>query len=896
MQQVRGSFSAGDTVADDYLVIGLAGAGGMGVVYRAKDLKLERVVALKFLPPEVDVSSHEKERFLREARTASSLDHPNIGVIHGIEETPDGSTFIIMAFYEGQSLAEKMRSGPLTPAEAVDIAIQVASGLHAAHHHRVVHRDIKPSNVMLAEPVSGAPVPAGVVKIVDFGLAQIMSDRTASGTGIEGTVRYMAPEQSIGGVVDHSADQWALGVVLAEMLTGSHPFESETVGATFAAILNKPPALDGVPVELQRIIYKALAKEPANRYASCEEMRRELEAVRPLLAAAPAAEAPAHSSHWNPISGRSWRTSSAQRERSLASGSSVTIEAERTRGRIAWAIAAVLIVIVLVVGGLLAPRFGAPTPFTAQEKHIAVLPFDNIGNNPENRVLIEGLMDSLAGKLSNLQVGNKQLWVIPSSEVRRRGIAEPGEARRQLGATLVVKGSVQRDGSDVHLNVNLIDARTLRQIGSAELDDPSGDLAALENDAVARLAELMDAAAPAAARSKAPHAGSSSTPVAYEEYLTALAYMERHDKQGNLALAEAALKKAVRIDAGFALGYAQLGEVYRLKYQVDQDPRWLAQAEANCKKAIELDPSLPATYATLGMIHDLRGNHELALEEFQQALKLEPNNVTAMSGLGRSYLRSGRTADAESAYQKAVKLKPQDWETYNSLGEFEQDQHKYSEAIKAYQQALQLTPDNAFVLLNLGGAYADSADPKLASAAEEALHKSIAIMPTYAAFANLGELYLNQHRFEEAASAIRRALAINGRSWPVWNDLLDISLWLHDPARVSEASAHVVALLDQASRTEPGDARLHAYLARAYAVRQEREKSLAEVDTVLTLSPENAENLAILADAYDALGERRAAVKTLTRALRLGAAAAGLRNDPMIQGVLADPAVRISTR
>ena len=137
-----------------------------------------------------------------------------------------------MAFYEGQSLAEKIRSGPLPPAEAVDIAMQVACGLHAAHQHRVVHRDIKPSNVMLAEPISGSPVPNGVVKIVDFGLAQIISDRTASGTGIEGTVRYMAPEQSVGAAVDHTADQWALGVVLAEMLTGIHPFECATVGAT----------------------------------------------------------------------------------------------------------------------------------------------------------------------------------------------------------------------------------------------------------------------------------------------------------------------------------------------------------------------------------------------------------------------------------------------------------------------------------------------------------------------------------------------------------------------------------------------------------------------------------------------------------------------------------------
>ena len=887
MQQVRGSFSAGDTVADDYMVIGLAGAGGMGVVYRAKDLKLERVVALKFLPPEVDASTHEKGRFLREARTASSLDHPNIGVIHGIEETPDGATFIIMAFYEGQSLAEKIRSGPLPPLEAVDIAMQVACGLHAAHQHRVVHRDIKPSNVMLAEPVAGTPVPNGVVKIVDFGLAQIISDRTASGTGIEGTVRYMAPEQSIGGAVDHTADQWALGVVLAEMLTGIHPFECETVGATFAAILNKPPALDGVPPELQRIIYKALAKEPVNRFASCDELMRELVAVRPFLAGAAAMPVPPRSALWNPVSGRSWRSSSAHRELALASGSSATIEAERTRVQMRWAIAVLAIMVTLAAGIAIWSRSSATAPFAVREKHIAVLPFDNIGNNPENKILIEGLMDSLASRLSNLQVGDKLLWVIPSSEVRLRGVVEPGDALKKLGATMVVEGSVERDGSDIHLTVNLIDARSLRQIGSAELADPSGDLATLENGAVGRLSELMDASSlsPSPLKAKSP-ANSAPKPVAYEEYLTALAYMDRYDKPSNLDHAIASLKKAVRTDPGFTLGFAQLGEAYRLKYQAEQDAHWLFEAEQSCRKAIELDANLPAAYATLGAIHSDAGKHDLALQEFEQALKLDPTNIVALESLGRAYEHYGRISDADATLRKAVALRPSDWTTYNELGRFEQRQGKYSEAIEDYKRALQGAPDNAFVLVNLGGAYADTNDPKLAAPAEQALRQSLSIRPSFAAYANLGSLYLHQHRFEEAATATRQALSLNDRDWELWHNLTDCYTWLQQPERAAEARQHAIALLEKALHTDGSDAALHSSLAQAYAAEQQKGKSLAEIKLALSLSPGNTDVLETVADAYQDMGDGKQAVKMLGLAMKAGLSRDAIADDPDIQPVL----------
>jgi serine/threonine protein kinase len=280
MPELKHSFSEGETVAGNYRVLSIAGSGGMGVVYRALDLRLERTVALKFLPPALNASERDKDRFLREARTASSLDHPNIGVIHGAEETSDGLTFIVMAFYEGASLAERLRSGPLSAHESIRIATQMAAGLAEAHSRGIIHRDIKPSNVMLN--------PSGLVKIVDFGLARAISEKTISQVGIAGTVRYMSPEQTMERQLDQRCDIWALGVVFAEMLTGASPFERNTIPATLYAILNESPRNSAsVHPALQPILYRSLAKDAARRYAFCAEFLADLEPAAARIPLAP---------------------------------------------------------------------------------------------------------------------------------------------------------------------------------------------------------------------------------------------------------------------------------------------------------------------------------------------------------------------------------------------------------------------------------------------------------------------------------------------------------------------------------------------------------------------------------------------------------------------------------
>ena len=884
MPVLKTRFSEGDLIAGNYRVISVAGSGGMGVVYQARDQRLDRTVALKFLPADLNSSQREKERFLREARTASSLDHPNIGVIHGIEETDDGLTFIVMAFYEGSSLAQRIHERSMKLHEAVNIVRQMAQGLGEAHSHGIVHRDVKPSNVMLTS--------SGLVKIVDFGLARAMTEQTASQTGVTGTMRYMSPEQAMDRGVDQRCDIWALGVVFAEMLTGNTPFHAESITAILFAILNEPPkGLEVVHTALQPILYRALAKDPDRRYGSCAEFLADLDVAEKQV---PLEDAAADLTQKLPSAARGGRTN-AHTRRLIAEASRGTwgTAAKENSPMTKWLLAALILLLAVGLGlGFIPPlrdRVVALVTGAPATKHVAVLPFDNIGSNPENAALTDGLMDSLAGKLSNLDVGNQSLWVVPNSEVRRRNINDPSDALKQLGANLVVKGAVERDGKDIRLTVNLIDTKNLRQVGSAMLEDPAGDLSTLEDEAVSRLAKLMNISVTA---DMLRSTGGSLNPAAYEDYLTALGYMQRYDKAGNLDSAITSLQKAIQTDPAFALGYAQLGEAYRLKNMVDQNPRWLTEAEAYAQKAVEIDDRIPSVYVTLGRMHDSAGKHDLALEEFKHAIALDPRNASALAGMARAYEHAGRLADAEAAFRKAADLQPNDWDGHNNLAMFLGRQNKYPQAIAEYKAALQLAPDNSQVLFNLGGTYIDMGDPKFFAEAETSLKRSLAISPSFAAYANLGALYDKQGKYQDAADMTRKALDMNNQNYVVWENLRADYEWLQQPDKAADVRRHETPLLEQTVQQHPRDAAPFAMLADLYAADHDREKALASLRTALALAPDDATVLGSAVDVYENLGDRVEVGAYVEKTLKHGGNKEQFSTDPELQNALNDPAIK----
>jgi len=873
-----------DEQVGDYKILGTAGVGGMGIVYKALDLKLNRTVALKFLPSELNAASKDKQRFLQEARTASGLDHTNIGVIHGLEETAEGHTFIVMAYYEGLTLAERIRRGPLLPKEALSIMVQLAHGLIEAHEHSIIHRDVKPSNVIMTRQ--------NVAKIVDFGLARVAnSAATTLSAGPVGTLAYMSPEQVRNEPLDRRTDIWSLGVVFAEMLTGKHPFQRDNVSAVLLAILEQPPPIEGLDPALAAMVCRALAKDRVHRYNDCRELLADLEACQPAFADQPSSP-----------STRDLRSSSLNLKKALEHASSTRPLATPIDRARRWAVELVAAVLLLAALSLLIPPVrqsvvGLLSGGSGGEKHIAVLPFDNIGSNPENEAISEGLQDSLTSKLSNLEgsenAGQQSLWVVPSSEVRRRKVTDPEAALREFGATLVVKGSVLRDGSGVHLTVNLIRTKDVRQEGSLTVQDPAGDFAALQDKAVTGLARLMHLEVPATAlRATEVRAA----PVAYEGYLKALGYMQRYDKPGNLDQAISVLSEAVGSDPQFAVGYAALGEAYRMKYQLDKNPKWTELALANGTKATQLNDSLPSAFVTLGRIHDATGKNDLALTEFQRALQLDPRNAEALAGEARSYERSARPADAEAAYKKAIALRPDYWDGYNSLGNFYDAQGKYDDAVAQFKRAIELTPDNAQVYSNLGAVYLDTGDPKKYSLAEVALRKSNELSPNYPAYANLAFLYSSEQRFAESADACEKALKLNDKDFLTWANLAAAYDGLKDKAKADAARDRELPLLEAAVESNSRDAGAQARLALLYAEKSIRDKALTRIQTALALAPDDADVLENVGEAYEILGDRRHAIEAIEKSLQKGYSLEQLKSDPTLKVLLTDPNFRPSKK
>lgn len=849
-----------------YDILGKLGAGGMGVVYKARDTRLQRTVALKFLPEAIDSDTKAREMFMQEARAASALDHPNIGTIHGIEESPEGHLFIVMAYYEGETLAQKMASGCLPAAEAASIGLQVARGLAEAHAHGIVHRDIKPSNIILTAQ--------GLAKIVDFGLARVIQSASSTQTAsISGTAHYMSPEQALGKPLDQRTDLWSLGATLYGMVNGRLPFEGESAPATLFAIVHQPPReIDpGVPAALQRIIYKALAKAREERYSSAAEMMAELQELsggRAFSEADP-----------------TLTVKDLDRYRELASGT--RMPGDKSRAWFSgWVREAALCLVVLLAATLAIPSvrqrigriFGGP-----QNRHIAVLPITTIGADASDSALADGLMESLTSKLSNLEVGNQSLWVVPASEVRRRKIADPPAARKAFATNLVVTGSLQRTGTAIRLVVNLIDTGDLRQIGSGEFEDQGGDFSAIQDSAVAKLANLMDIPL---TREMLHNTGGTVMPAAYESYLKALGDLQRYDKPGNLDSAIKLLETAIQTDPKFALGYASLGEAYVMRFKLDHNSKWLVEATANCTRALQLNDQLAPVYVTMGRIHDSAGRYDLALQEFQRALNLEPHNADALIGISGVYENQGRIPEAENVLVKAAAMRPDYWDGYNRLGVFYKRQKRYGEAVQQFQRAMELTPDNVAPYLNSGSALIEAG--KLDEAAV-ALEKAAKIAPGYGIYANLGQIYYRQQKYAEAAAATEQALKINDKDYRVWINVASAYAWLGRTADVDAALKRALPLVEAEAKLRPQDAGVQAQLSELYAHEGRKQEALQRLETAIALSPNDPAMQEHAAEVNELIGDHSKALRIAGEALRKGYPLATLKQNHDLVPVVSDP-------
>jgi serine/threonine protein kinase/tetratricopeptide (TPR) repeat protein len=839
------------------------GEGGMGVVYCARDVKLDRLAALKILPPEQMANPRRRARFAAEAKAASALNHPNIVTIYEIESM-DGVECIAMEYIRGETLSELIPATGLDLAHTLDYASQAAAALSAAHAAGIVHRDIKPANIMVTK--------SGLVKLLDFGIALIeqpdvdpnattstMAFLTRPGT-VVGTLAYMSPEHAQGGAVGARSDIFSLGVVIYQMLTGTLPFQSTSQVGLLYEIANTPaPPLSrvrpGLPPAIGHVVEKALEKDPGQRYQSASDLLTDLREI------------------------------SRQIEAGVASGKITAVLAARkvTRHKILGvaALATSLLLLMAVLAWRFAPRWIHRVP---AEKKIAVLPFRNIGGDRANEAFCDGVMESLTSELTELSQFHGALWVVPASEVRREGLSSPGEARRALGANLVITGSVQRDRDHVHLTANLVDAGTMRQLRSREIDRSAGEEAGLQGVVVQEIADMLELELGSRER-QVLAAGKTGASDAYDLYLQARGHLERRGR-GDIDEAIETFQKAVQADSKYALAYAGLGEAYWRKYRDTSDPQWVEPARQNCQRALALNNQIAPVYLTLGIIEEGAGHHAQALDALDKARQLEPANPNVFSELGAVQEAMDKFDLAESSYKTATQLRPGDWTSLNALGGFYYRRGRYQDAIPLFRQITELAPDNSQGYTNLG---ATNAMAGQYDSAADNFKKSLALRQTASAYTNLGTIEYFLGRCAEAVPLMERASELAPKSEQMWGNLGDAYACAGGPQdAATSAYRRAVQLGQQRLSVNPNDGETLSVVALYEAKLGDKTKALANIEKARQIAPASRKILWEATLVYELAGKRKDALAALREAIHGGQPLEEVRGEPTLASLRND--------
>ena len=842
-----------------YLIREKLGEGGMGVVYRAFDVRLEREVALKLLPPETMADPRRRDRFVAEARAASALNHPNIVTIHQIESV-DGIDFIAMEYLAGGTLQDALARGPMPVEQVLGCAIQAGQALAAAHRAGIVHRDIKPANVMLAQ--------SGAVKLLDFGLAKSVrpgaeddSDRTATqrtmAGQVVGTIAYMSPEQVQGMALDARSDVFSFGIVLFQMLTGELPFRGTTALEQMYAIVHTPAASarqlrPDAPAELDALIARMLEKNPARRPQTMESVLAELN----------------------------------QCLERRSPGRKPAVRSLRPAWRIA-AISAAAAVAVAALGLFLYQRWAHALP---QEKKIAVLPFRNVGNRPDNQAFCDGVMETVSSSLTQMEQFHGALWVVPASEIRRESVETPHDAARSLGANLVIAGSVQRDGSAIRLTADLINANTVQQLRSRQVSRSMEELSQLQDWVVQAAADMLDVELRPQAR-QALTGGSTTASSAYKLYLEASGYLHRRGAS-DIERAAGLFQQAIAQDPNYAQAYDGLAEACWRLYRITRDTRWVEPAHENIRRALALNNQMPSAYRTMGMIESGSGHHDSAMQALVRSQALDPASSETQIEMGSVYEAMGQPADAERAYRKATGMHPGDWTSINNLAQFYYRQGRYPESVALYGRGLELAPDNNSLYTNMGAAHwmAGQLDD-----AARSFEKSLTLRPSASAYTNLGTTYYFQGRCREAAGLMEKAVDLQPKSDSLWANLADAYTCTGSAAQASIAYGRAMTLAEDQLAVNPSDAEAISSLALYRARVGEKSKALELTEKARSLRPSSRLVQWHAALAYELSGRRKQAIEALTAALRLGQPLNEVRNEPTLAGLRTDPGFAAAT-
>lgn len=831
-----------------YRVEKLLGQGGMGAVYKAYDLDLERTVALKLVRPELMVHPEAMARFRQELLLASKVSHRNILRIHDLGDA-GGMKFISMAYVDGEDLHHVLiREGRLPIPRMLHIAKQLCSALDAAHSVHVVHRDMKPQNIMLAE--------GDLVQVSDFGLAKSVGAETSAGMTqsgeMLGTPRYMAPEQVEAKHVDARTDIYALGLIFYEMLTGDVPFTAETtLQLMYKRAHETPPppnaVIPDIPQWLNNVVAKCLECDPARRYQSASDILHDLE------------------NETGP---------DIQKE---VKPQQVTLTVP---SRKLW-IGVGAMAVVLISGTLALPPVrhalfhGSAAPGEAQPvlKSMAILPLKVAGDNSQDSITADGIADALGAKFFQLKDVH---LASPNDVARLKPGMTPEEIGKALGVTLLVQGTYQSQADKFRLVLTLDDLKSGARLWTHEFTGLNTDVITLEDDVYNKLLDALKLKLGSDELARTSQHATDKI-AAYQAYLQGRNAMRGKIGTANAQKAIGFYENALKEDPEFALAYAGLADASLRMYKESNDSKWADKAVSAAERAGQLGPNFPEVHFVLGSVYQATGKSNEAIAEINQALRLAPNSDEGYRRLGDALRASDQDASVV-AYNKAIEINPYYWYNYNALGSAYFRFGKDQQAIDSYKKVISVAPNIATGYTNLGAVLVR------AGKYDEAIQnfqQALKIEPeNTVAMSGLGNAYLFTKRYSEAAQMFEKQVSLKPNDEVAVGNLGDAYRWGGEKQKADETYQKAIDLAQKDLQVNPSDADTISSLALYYAKRGQASLAQEYIRRARSINQSNVELIYVQAVTESLAGKDDDAVKSLAEAFDKGFPVGQARTDP----------------